>query len=139
MIAPARSVRRNSASVRFVGSTGAKLDPAANAAALVVVTTISRVLLVIPPAIGATRLAYSPCTGFTPASTLAAIPSGTPPIATGSPATASVRSAPRSDGRIDDHHRFTARRGAGRPPSVISRPTSIGTGEERRQCPYPRS
>lgn len=48
MIAPARSVRRNSASVRFVGSTGAKLDPAANAAALVVVTTISRVLLVIP-------------------------------------------------------------------------------------------
>ena len=63
--------------------------PAARAAALVVVITISRVFDVNPPAIGPKPLAYSPYTGLTPARTLAAIPSGTLLIAPGRPATAS--------------------------------------------------
>ena len=125
MIPPANAVSMNSASVRFAGSTGARAEPAASAAALVVVITISRVLLVSPPAIGATRLAYSPCTGFTPASTLAAMPSGTPPMATGRPATTSVCNSARSVGRADAHHRLIAAPGAGRRPSLISRPKPL--------------
>lgn len=48
-----------------------------------VVTTISRVLENRPPAIGPTKLAYKPWIGLTPASTLAAMPSGTLPMAPG--------------------------------------------------------
>ena len=67
-------------------------SPAARAAALVVVITISCVLAAPPPTIGPAKLAYSPWIGFTPARTLAAMPSGTPAIAPGMPATASDRS-----------------------------------------------
>ena len=68
-----------------------RVEPAASAAAVVVVTTISRVLTANPPPIGPAMLAYSPYTGFTPTSTADAIPSGTLAIARGTPATASCR------------------------------------------------
>jgi hypothetical protein len=66
-------------------------EPAASAAALVVVTSISCVLVVRPPAIGPAIDAYRPCTGLTPTSTLAAMPSGTPAIAQGTAANRSAR------------------------------------------------
>ena len=47
------------------------------AAAVVVVSTVSRVLTASPSPIGPATLAYNPYIGFTPASTADAIPSGT--------------------------------------------------------------
>ena len=65
-----------------------RVQPArASAAAVVVVITIIWVLDVSPPANGPAKLAYSPCTGFTPTSTAEAMPSGTLLIAPGNPAT----------------------------------------------------
>ena len=52
MNAPARAVSSNSASARSAGSTPARADPAARAAALVVVITIRWVPAENPPAIG---------------------------------------------------------------------------------------
>jgi hypothetical protein len=57
-----------------------------------------------PPAIGPAKLAYRPRTGSTPTRTAAAIPSGTLPIAPGSPATRSARRDRRS-GRTEPSHR----------------------------------
>ena len=94
--APAMSVRRNSAAGRSSGLRFSTADPAASAAALVVVITISLVLALSPPATGPAKLAYRPWIGLTPASTLAAIPSGTLPMAPGRPAIGSVFRAARS-------------------------------------------
>jgi hypothetical protein len=69
------------------------------------------------------RTARAP--GSPPASTLAAMPSGTPPMATGRPATTSVCNSARSVGRADAHHRLIAAPGAGRRPSLISRPKPL--------------
>jgi hypothetical protein len=57
MTAPARSVSRNSAPGRSDGSRFSSAEPAASAAALVVVITISLVLAVRPPATGPAKLA----------------------------------------------------------------------------------
>ncbi len=57
MSTPARMVRRKSASVRSAGSKPCRADPAASAAALVVVMTINRVLELRPPKIGPAKLA----------------------------------------------------------------------------------
>jgi hypothetical protein len=94
-MAPAISVRRKSAPGRSAGLNPSTAEPAASAAALVVVMAISFVLALSPPATGPAKLAYSPCTGLTPVSTLAAMPSGTLPIAPGSPASASCFSVER--------------------------------------------
>jgi hypothetical protein len=77
---------------RCAAGTPLSAEPAASADADVVVITISRVLAVSPPVIGPAKPAYRPCTGLTPAKMAAAIPSGTLPTATGSPAS---RSRPR--------------------------------------------
>ncbi len=55
--APATRVSHTNASSRSADATPARADPAASAAALVVVITMSRVLADSPPAIGATKLA----------------------------------------------------------------------------------
>src|SRR3954453_1438743 len=96
MNAAAIRVSRDKALDRLASGTAATAEPAARAGALVVVMTINRLLDVRPPPIGPKMLAYRPCTGFTPARTPAAIPSGTPLIAPGRPATRSLRTAPRS-------------------------------------------
>src|SRR5262249_32387819 len=75
--------------------TPASADPAASAAAVVVVMTISRVLAVSPPVIGPAMAAYRPWIGFTPTSTAEAIPSGTFEIAPGTPAMTSWRRVAR--------------------------------------------
>ena len=54
---PAIIVSRKRAAGRWSDGTRATADPAANAAALVVVITISRVLAVRPPAVGPAKLA----------------------------------------------------------------------------------
>jgi len=94
--APARITSSAIAPGRWSGGTPASAEPAASAAADVVVMTISRVCELSPPAMGPAKPAYSPCTGLTPASTAAAIPSGTLLIARGSPATMSARRWARS-------------------------------------------
>ena len=82
----------------FLDGIVARNDPAANAEAVVVVITISRVLLEeSPPATGPAKLAYNPNTGLTPASTAEAIPSGTLPIAPGRPATHPLKARPGQD------------------------------------------
>src|SRR5260370_23509136 len=93
---PTRITSSGIASGRSAGATFCSAEPAASAAADVVVITIIRVLELSPPATGPTKLAYSPCTGLTPARTAAAIPSGTLLIAPGSPATMSARRWDRS-------------------------------------------
>ncbi len=65
------------ATSRWADGTFCNAEPAASAAAEVVVITISRVFELSPPATGPAKPAYSPWTGLTPASTAAAIPSGT--------------------------------------------------------------
>jgi hypothetical protein len=55
--APASTVSMNSASGRSAALKPSTADPAASAAAVVVVITISRVLAVSPPAIGPAKLA----------------------------------------------------------------------------------
>jgi hypothetical protein len=57
MSAPASTVRRNSARGRSASATVVTAEPAASAAALVVVITMSRVLEVSPPPIGPKTLA----------------------------------------------------------------------------------
>ncbi len=57
MNTPAKTVSRNSAPGRSAGEMSASVDPAANAAALVVVTTTRLVLANNPPAIGPAMLA----------------------------------------------------------------------------------
>ena len=57
---PAKMVRRNSASARSASGIPDSVEPAARAAALVVVMTINRVFDVNPPAIGPKPLAYRP-------------------------------------------------------------------------------
>src|SRR4051794_24175919 len=91
MTTPAMAVSSRSAPDRSPDGTEARAEPAANADALVVTMTMSLVLWDRPPATGAAKQAYRPCTGLTPASTLAAMPSGTLLIAPGSPARASWR------------------------------------------------
>ena len=54
---PAIRVSRNRAAGRWSAGTAATADPAASAAALVVVITIRRVLAVRPPAVGPAKLA----------------------------------------------------------------------------------
>src|SRR6202034_3432920 len=81
---------------RWAGLTDCSAEPAASAAAEVVVITIIRVSELRPPAMRPEKLAYRPCTGLTPARTAAAIPSGTLLIAPGSPATMSARRWDRS-------------------------------------------
>ena len=93
---PVRMTSRATAAGRWAGGTLCRAEPAASAAADVVVMTISRVCELRPPAIGPAKPAYSPCTGLTPTSTAAAIPSGTLLIARGSPATISARRCARS-------------------------------------------
>jgi hypothetical protein len=102
MSTPASAVSRNSASGRSAAVSGPTADPAASAAVVVVVVviTISRVLDASPPPIGPAMLAYRPYTGFTPTSTAEAMPSGTLPIAPGTPVTASRHKVSRS-GRTD--------------------------------------
>ena len=108
--APANSVSSRRAALRSWAGTPASTEPAAKAAALVVVTTIRRVLEKRPPAIGPTRLAYNPWIGLTPASTLAAMPSGTLPMAPGTPATASERRV-RASTRLAAHQARRSRGG----------------------------
>lgn len=103
IITPASADSTNSASGRSALEKSPNAEPAANAAAVVVVTTISRVLTATPPPIGPAMLAYSPYTGLTPTSTAEAIPSGTLAIAPGTPATRSCRSVRRS-GRSEASH-----------------------------------
>ena len=91
MAAPAMRVSQSIASERSSPWKGAMADPAASAAALVVVITMSRVELVRPPATGPAKEAYRPWAGLTPARTLAAMPSGTLEMAPGRPATRSAR------------------------------------------------
>ena len=57
------SVSRNSARSRSSAGTFASADPAASAAALVVVMTMSLLLEVSPPPMGPKRLAYNPVHG----------------------------------------------------------------------------
>ena len=57
MIAPVSTVIRNSACVRSPAGTFDNAEPAASAAAVVVVITIRWVLAVDPPAIGPAKLA----------------------------------------------------------------------------------
>ncbi len=57
MIAPAITVSMNSVAGRSAALKPRTADPAASAAAEVVVITISRVLAVRPPAIGPAKLA----------------------------------------------------------------------------------
>src|SRR5215213_7254532 len=102
---PAMTVTRNSADGRSAGGTDATALPPASAAALVVAINIRRVLAVAPPTIGPTALAYSPWIGLMAARTLAAMPSGTLPIAPGNPAIASERSR-RHEGRRIGRHRI---------------------------------
>jgi hypothetical protein len=63
MSRPASRLSRNSASDRRSAGTSDTADPAADAAALVVVITINLLLEVNPPPIGPKMLAYSPGTG----------------------------------------------------------------------------
>ena len=106
---PAMSVSRNNACGRSAGARPESAEPAASAAALVVVTTISWVLLVSPPISGPANEAYNPWIGLTPVNTLAAIPSGTLPIALGTPTIASDRNSRPSAGRIPSHQRAAPR------------------------------
>ena len=92
---------------RSSGGTPCNAEPAASAAADVVVITIRRVLELRPPATGPAKLAYRPCTGLTPARTAAAMPSGTRLIAPGSAASMSARRFDRS-GRTERSHRPAA-------------------------------
>ncbi len=89
---------------RSFGGTPCNAEPAASAAADVVVITIRRVLELRPPAIGPAKLAYRPWTGLTPARTAAAMPSGTRLIAPGSAASMSARRSGRC-GRTARSHR----------------------------------
>src|SRR5215207_1849715 len=104
MATPAMIVTRTRAWGRSAGSTPPRADPAASAAAEVVVITMSRVLDVSPPATGPAKLAYGPWIGLTPTRTAAAIPSGTLLIARGRPATRSARRFRRS-GRTERSQR----------------------------------
>ena len=109
--APARSTSRAMAPGRWAGATPCRAEPAASAAADVVVMTMSRVCELSPPAIGPAKPAYSPCTGLTPARTAAAIPSGTLLIARGSPATRSARRCARSGPIVRSQRPVAARDG----------------------------
>src|ERR1700712_15293 len=100
MRSPAISVSSVIAPARCAGATEDRADPAARAAALVVVTTIRRVLEVRPPATRPAALAYSPLTGLTPASRPEAMPSGTLPMAPGTPANISPNKVERSGSRL---------------------------------------
>src|SRR4051812_32265094 len=94
MTRPATRVSQTTAAERRSAGVAANADPAASAAALVGVTTMSHVLDVRPPPIGPAKLAYRPCTGLTPASTLVAMPLGRPLRAPARPASRSpLRSA----------------------------------------------
>src|SRR3984885_778504 len=104
---PTRRASSNSASGRWSAGTPCSAEPAASAAAEVVVITIRRVLELRPPAIGPAKAAYRPCTGLTPTRSAAAIPSGTLLIAPGSPAVRSARRYRRS-GLIECSHRPAA-------------------------------
>lgn len=98
--APASNVRRNNVPARYSTGTAWSADAAANAAALVVVMTISFVLWVKPPTIGPMKLAYSPKIGLIPTRDTAAIPSGTEAAARGRPA---IASSLIDSGRIECH------------------------------------
>src|SRR3984957_1371532 len=93
---PTMRASSSSAPGRWSAGTPCSAEPAASAAAEVVVITISRVLEERPPVIGPAKAAYRPCTGLTPTRTAAAIPSGTLLIAPGSPAIRSARRYRRS-------------------------------------------
>src|SRR5450631_3957703 len=82
---PTRIARRATASGRRSAGMACSAEPAASAAAEVVVITIIRVCELRPPAMRPEKLAYRPWTGLTPARTAAAIPSGTLLIAPGWP------------------------------------------------------
>src|SRR5688500_12207431 len=107
MATPASRVSRKSDPGRSSSGTPSSAEPAARAAAVVVEITIRRVLVASPPTAGPARLADRPYTGFTPASTLDAMPSGTLATAPGRPARASPRSSVRL-GRTSRHQRATA-------------------------------
>src|SRR5690242_17591903 len=107
---PARMTSSDTAWGRWSAGTFCSAEPAARAAADVVVITIIRVLELSPPTMGPAKPAYRPCTGLTPARTAAAIPSGTLLIAPGRPATRSARRLARS-GRTERSHRPTAATG----------------------------
>ena len=128
--APAISVSRNSAAGRSSGLKFSTADPAASAAALVVVMTMSLVLAVRPPATGPAKLAYKPWIGLTPARTLAAMPSGTLPMAPGRPATASVFIVRRS-GATDRSHL--------RNPGVVSGLITVRSNPDRKRVASFRS
>src|SRR5689334_21312832 len=100
MATPASTVSMTRAWSRWSAGTEASAEPAASDAAVVVVTTIIRVLEVSPPPSGPATYAYSPYAGLTPTSVALAIPSGTLLIAPGSPATRSARRSARR-GRTD--------------------------------------
>ena len=116
-------VRRNRAPARSAGSTPESAEPAASAAAVVVVMTISRVLAESPPAIGPKIAAYRPWIGFTPTSTAQAMPSGTLEMAPGTPATASSRRVAR-DGAKGRRRAAVARRRE-RADSMPARPEAV--------------
>src|SRR6201989_1818628 len=107
---PARITSSDTACGRWSAGTFCSAEPAARAAADVVVITIIRVLELSPPTMGPAKPAYRPCTGLTPARTAAAIPSGTLLIAPGRPATRSARRLARS-GRTERSHRPTGATG----------------------------
>src|SRR4051794_13562654 len=104
---PVRTVNKNNAAGRSAAGTLTRVEPAASAAALDVLTIISRVLVVKPPASGPAKFAYRPYIGLTPASTAAAMPLGIQPTALVRPAIASARRWRRS-GRRDLTHRPAA-------------------------------
>src|SRR6202046_3796789 len=129
---PTKRASNSSDAGRWSAGTPCSAEPAASAAAEVVVITIRRVLELRPPAIGPAKAAYRPCTGLPPPRPAAAIPSGTLLIAPGSPAIRSARRYRRS-GLIERSQRPAAAAG----PRITRSmgPRSVMSGPPREAGP----